>query len=177
MTRRHCALAILGIGAAAVICLLALGYVGGLRINLTPSYPLGIWRIVPLDREVAVGDLIIICPPPTTAFTLARQRGYLRSGLCPGWLSPLIKTVVATQGQRVEIAGAVSVDDVPLTGSDLRVADAEGRALTPFTGGVVPRGHIFLHSDFAGSYDSRYFGPVPAAGVLGLAYPVLTIHP
>src|SRR5690606_3435510 len=46
MTCRHCALAILGVGAAAVIGLFALGYVGGLRINLTSSYPLGIWRIV-----------------------------------------------------------------------------------------------------------------------------------
>ncbi|MDV2968118.1 MULTISPECIES: conjugative transfer signal peptidase TraF [Hyphomicrobiales] len=177
MTRRRRALAILGIGAAAVIGLFTLGYVGGLRINLTPSYPLGIWRIVPLDREVAVGDLVIICPPPTSAFTLARQRGYLRSGLCPGWLSPLIKTVAATEGQRVEIAGSVSVDGMPLAESELRAADAEGRALLPFAGGDVPPGHIFLHSDFAGSYDSRYFGPVPAAGVLGLALPVLTIHP
>ena len=177
MTRRRRALAILGIGAAAVIGLFALGYVGGLRINLTSSYPLGIWRIVPLDHEVAVDDLVMICPLPTSVFTLARQRGYLRSGLCPGWLSPLIKTVAATQGQRVEIAGSISVDGTPLAGSELRNADAEGRALLPYAGGIVPRGHIFLHSDFAGSYDSRYFGPVPAAGVLGLAYPVLTFRP
>lgn len=177
MTRRRCALKVFCVGAAAVTGLIALGYLGGLRINLTPSYPLGIWRIVPLDREVALGDLVMICPPPTSAFKLARQRGYLRSGLCPGWLSPLIKTVAATRGQRVEIAGAVSVDDVPLASSEVRTADAEDRALIPFSGGVVPLGHIFLHSDFAGSYDSRYFGPVPAAGVLGLAHPVLTIHP
>ncbi|MCT9000381.1 conjugative transfer signal peptidase TraF [Chelativorans intermedius] len=177
MTRRRRARAILGIGATAVISLFALAYLGGLRINLTPSYPLGVWRIVPLDREVAVGDLVMICPPSTSAFTLARQRGYLRSGLCPGWMSPLIKTVAATRGQRVEIVGAVSVDDVPLASSELRAVDAEGRALTPFAGGVVPPGHIFLHSDFAGSYDSRYFGPIPAAGVLGLAHPVLTVRP
>lgn len=177
MTRKRRALTVLWIGAAAVIGLFALGCLGGLRINLTPSYPLGIWRIVPLDREIAVGDRVMICPPPTSVFTLARQRGYLRSGLCPEWLSPMIKTVAATQGQRVEIAGAVSVDDVPLAGSELRAADAEGRGLLRYAGGVVPPGHIFLHSDFAGSYDSRYFGPVPATGVLGLARLVLTIHP
>lgn len=177
MTRRRRALAILGIGATSVISLFALGYVGGLRINLTPSYPLGVWRIVPLDREVAVGDLVIICPPPTSAFTLARLRGYLHSGLCPGWLSPLIKTIAAMQGQRVEIAGSVSVDGMPLAGSELRAADAEGRALLRYPGGIVPPDHIFLHSDFAGSYDLRYFGPVPIAGVLGLARPVLTSDP
>lgn len=177
MTRRHRTLSVLLIGAAAVIGVFALGHLGGLRINLSPSYPLGIWRIVPLDREVAIGDLVMICPPPTSAFRLARQRGYLGSGLCPGWLSPLIKTIAATQGQHVEIAGSVSVDGVPLAGSELRAADGEGRALLPYAGGVVPPGHVFLHSDFAGSYDSRYFGPIPASGVLGLAYPVLTIHP
>ncbi|PSM15886.1 MULTISPECIES: conjugative transfer signal peptidase TraF [unclassified Nitratireductor] len=177
MTRRRRALTVLWIGVAVVSGLFSLGYLGSLRFNLTSSYPLGIWRIAPLDREVAVGDLIMICPPPTPVFTLARQRGYLRSGLCSGWLSPMIKTVAATQGQRVEIAGSVSVDGVPLAGSELRAADGEGRALIPFAGGVVPPGRIFLHSDFAGSYDSRYFGPVPAAGVLGLAQPVLTIHP
>ena len=177
MTRRRRALAVLWIGAAVVSGLFSLGYVGGLRINLTSSYPLGIWRIVPLDREVAVGDLVMICPPPMSAFRLARQRGYLRSGLCSGWLSPMIKTVAATLGQRVEIAGAVRVDGMPLIGSDLRAADAGGRALLPYAGGVVPPGHVFLHSDFAGSYDSRYFGPVPIAGVLGLARPVLTVRP
>lgn len=74
MTRRRRALTVIWIGAAVVIGLFALGYLGGLRINLTPSYPLGIWRIVPLDREIALGDLVMICPPPTSAFRLARQR-------------------------------------------------------------------------------------------------------
>ncbi|MCK1326662.1 S26 family signal peptidase [Bradyrhizobium sp. 156] len=40
---------------------------------------------------------------------------------------------------------------------------------------VVPPGHLSLHSPFAGSYDSRYFGPVPSAGLLGLARPLLTL--
>jgi len=44
----------------------------------------------------------------------------------------------------------------------------------PAPGGVVPSGYLFLHSSFASSYDSRYFGPVPATGLLGLARPVLT---
>ncbi|MFZ1812823.1 MAG: conjugal transfer protein TraF, partial [Rhizobiaceae bacterium] len=32
-------------------------------------------------------------------------------------------------------------------------------------------------SDFAGSYDSRYFGPIPGTGLLGRARPVLTFDP
>jgi len=47
----------------------------------------------------------------------------------------------------------------------------------PWSGGVVPLGHLYLHSSFVGSYDSRYFGPVPAEGVLGRAVPVITFGP
>lgn len=153
------------------------GWLAGLRLNVTPSYPLGLWRIVPLHRDVAVGDLIFICPPRSADFDLARRRGYLRSGLCPGWFSPLIKTVVAVSGQRVEVATAVTVDGTRLAHSDVRRTDAEGRPLPVFAGGVVPSGQVFLHSNSAGSYDSRYFGPIPAAGLLGLAEPVLTLAP
>lgn len=153
------------------------GWTAGLRLNVTPSYPLGLWRIVPLHRDIAVGDLILICPPLSADFHLARRRGYLRSGLCPGWFSPLIKTVVAVSGQRVEVAMAVAIDGTRLAHSDVRQTDAEGRPLPVFAGGVVPSGQVFLHSDFTGSYDSRYFGPIPAAGALGLAQSLLVVDP
>lgn len=177
MTRRRRALAILLAGAAASIGLFVAGQAGGLRINVTPSYALGLWRIVPIAREPAVGDLIFICPPVSSAFLLAVERGYMRRGLCPGWVSPLLKTVVASQGQRIEVREMVTIDGRPLARSEVRGEDAEGRALAAWFGGVVPAGHVFLHSDFAGSYDSRYFGPIPVDGVLGLARPVLAVDP
>lgn len=157
--------------------IIVVGWVGGVRINLTPSYALGLWRMEHLDREVAVGDLIFICPPPTTEFVLARERGYLRRGLCPGWYSPLIKTVVAGPGQHVAIGSDIEIDGVTLADSKVRTLDAEGRLIEPYSGGAVPADHLFLHSKFAGSYDSRYFGPIPADGVLGLARPVFTVDP
>lgn len=141
---------------------------------MTPSYALGLWRIVPFERNVAVGDLVLICPPPTLEFAMARERGYLRSGLCPGWFSPLIKTVVAIEGQGVVIDGDVAVDGMRLPHSSVRPVDGEGRAIPPDTGGIVPVGQLFLFSEFAGSYDSRYFGPIPEDGLLGLAQPVFT---
>lgn len=159
------------------IALFAAGYGAGLRANLSPSYPLGLWRIDPLNRHVRIGDRIFICPPLTAQIRQARERGYLRLGLCPGWLSPLIKTVVAVPGQTIEIEGSVVIDGRALPNSALQSVDGAGRALTPFPGGVVPPGLLFLHSPFKGSYDSRYFGPIPAKGVLGLATPILTFVP
>tara|TARA_R110002012_G_scaffold95194_1_gene230121 strand:+ start:6021 stop:6551 length:531 start_codon:yes stop_codon:yes gene_type:complete len=149
----------------------------GLRINLTPSYPLGIWRIEMLSRAISIGDRIFICPPLTEEFRRARERGYLRRGFCPDWLSPLIKTVVALPGQSIEIGASVVIDGVNLQRSAVQPNDGSGRPITPYAGGVVPPGFLFLHSPFKGSYDSRYFGPIPADGVLGLATPILTFVP
>jgi conjugative transfer signal peptidase TraF len=162
---------------AILPALAGVAFLAGLRVNLTPSYPLGLWRVEPLGRDVAVGDRIFICPPPTAAFELARERGYLGHGLCPGWYSPLIKTVVAVAGQHVVIDGPIAVDGVPLAHSSVHPTDGEGRALAPAPSGVVPRGQVFLFSNFVGSYDSRYFGPIPATGTLGLAHPLLVFTP
>ena len=159
------------------VALFAAVYGAGLRINWTPSYSLGLWQIAPLNHPVHVGDRIFICPPDTETFRRARTRGYLRRGLCPGWLSPLIKTVVALSGQRVDIGRTVTIDGRELPDSTLQPLDGSGRVLTPAAGGIVPPGMVFLHSSYRGSYDSRYFGPVPAAGILGLAEPVLTVEP
>ncbi len=177
MTRsRRPHLALIAGGLFAALLAIGGGW-GGLRLNPTPSHPLGLWRIVPLDRPVAVDDLVFVCPPRITVLERAAARGYLRWGLCSGWVGPLIKIVAAREGQHVEVGRSVAIDGRPLAHSDLRSVDGEGRALAPWSGGVVPVGHLYLHSDFVGSYDSRYFGPVPAEGVLGRAVPVLTFAP
>ena len=130
-----------------------------------------------LSRAISIGDRIFICPPLTEEFRRARERGYLRRGFCPDWLSPLIKTVVALPGQSIEIGASVVIDGVNLQRSAVQPNDGSGRPITPYAGGVVPPGFLFLHSPFKGSYDSRYFGPIPADGVLGLATPILTFVP
>lgn len=174
--RTHAVL-LLALAASIVGGGVATAIVGGFRINLTPSEPLGLWRIVTLDRPVGLGDVVFICPPQTTAMREARERGYLRSGTCPGGVAPLIKTVVAVAGQHVETGAAVTIDGRPIAFSDLAERDGKGRPMTPFPGGVVPDESVFLHSPFRSSYDSRYFGPLPASGILGLAQPVLTYAP
>lgn len=165
-------------GAAVVMsALAATAFAGGYRLNLTPSEPLGLWRIDELQRPVSVGDLVFLCPPATAVFEEAWRRGYLRRGLCPGGVAPLIKTVAALPGQRVDITDHVLIDGRPVPASSVWRTDGEGRGIHSHPGGVVPPHHLFLHSPFASSYDSRYFGPVPDSGLLGLARQVLTIDP
>lgn len=175
MTNRARPIIMVSTSFALLAMLTGVGFIFGMRVNLTPSYPLGLWRIEPLAHDPAVGDRIFICPPASPAFQQARERGYMGHGLCPGWFSPLIKTVVAVAGQHIVVTGDITIDGMRLAHSSVRPADGQGRALTPATGGVVPDGQLFLFSEFVGSYDSRYFGPVPADAVLGLANPLLTI--
>ncbi|SEI19247.1 conjugation peptidase TraF. Serine peptidase. MEROPS family S26C [Rhizobium tibeticum] len=175
--QRRPALALLAVSCGVAFAVIFGGSIGGLRINTTPSEPLGLWRVAALDRPVQVGDLVFVCPPMTDAISEGFARGYLRSGLCPGGFGPLIKTVAAVGGQHIEISSHVTVDGRPIASSSLVSQDGQGRPLRPYVGGTIPAGFVFLHSPFPGSWDSRYFGPVPVSGVLGLARQVLTYAP
>lgn len=153
------------------------GLIGGFRLNQTPSEPLGLWRIEPIGRAPVVGDLVFICPPPNQQFEDAWQRGYVRRGLCADGFAPLIKTIAALPGQSIAIGDTVSIDGAVLGASWVSKRDGQGRPIVPYSGGIVPPGQLFLHSSFASSYDSRYFGPIPDSGLLGLARPILTFDP
>src|SRR6185369_9067253 len=78
-----------------------------------------------------------------------------------------IKRVVATAGQTVELYGSrLLVDGKPRDEPYARYL-GHGRDLTPVT---VPPGHVFVLGDNRDeSYDSRFWGPVPIADVLGRA--------
>ena len=164
-------------GLLPSLTILFYGLACGYRLNWTPSQSLGLWRIRPLTGGVALGDLVFVCPPDTPRFREALTRGYLRAGLCPGGYGPLIKTVIALEGQRFEIGRGLRIDGRAIEHSDVRSNDGRGRSLASFKGGIVPAGHAFLYSSFSASWDSRYFGPVPADGTLGLAEAVLTYAP
>lgn len=174
---RQVVIVVVATAAGIMAALAGIGIIGGIRLNLTPSEPVGLWRIEPLRRDPMVGDLVFICPPPTPQFQNAWRRGYLRRGLCSSGFAPLIKTVAALPGQSVAIGDTVEIDGAMLDASLIGTRDGQGRPIVPFSGGIVPPGHLFLHSPFASSYDSRYFGPIPISGLLGLAKPVLTFDP
>ncbi|CUX03890.1 conjugative transfer signal peptidase TraF [Rhizobium pusense] len=171
------ALLLLAAFAGFILIVSVGGLAGRLRVNTTPSEPLGIWRIVLLDRAAQVGDTVFVCLPTTATVMDGKTRGYLRPGLCPGGFGPLIKTIIAVGGQQVDVASGVSVDGRVIPSSRPLARDGRGRPLRPYEGGVVPARSIFLHSAFSGSWDSRYFGPIPEEGILGLASEVLTFAP
>lgn len=176
---RRAALVILLLAAVTVASIGAVGVLGGYRINTTPSFALGLWRIDALTRDVRVGDIVFICPPAhLPAIKLARERLYLPAGLCEGGIAPLIKTVAALPGQTVSTKeGFAVIDSIRLSHSAVHKRDGQGRTLPGYAGGRIASGMVYVHSNYVASYDSRYFGPIPASGILGLAREVLTFQP
>lgn len=147
--------------------------VAGLHLNVTASAPVGLWRVTELDpAHVQRGMLVSICPPALHIVELMRQRGYLHVGDCSVvGTTPLLKAIIAVAGDRVTVnAKGLTVNGDVLVSS----APAEGMPPYPFGTYTVQRGHVWLASTYSrGSFDSRYFGPVPLTNLRGQAVPLV----
>ena len=146
--------------------------VSGLRINLTPSFPIGFYKVRP--ERWAKYDLVMSCLPDATA-RLAIERGYLANSSNCGGHTPVIKRVMAVEGDVVEVRDRVYVNGTPVENTQLDGADAQGRALKPAHGEVTDSRHVWLLSDhYQASFDSRYFGSVDRSLVLFKVVPLWT---
>lgn len=135
--------------------------------NASASVPVGLYRIMPADR-IEVTDLAIVMPPDELAGFLA-ERGYLPRGL------PLIKRVLALGGTEVCRHGS-TITAYGATYGDARALDTHGRPLPVWQGcRTLGEGQaFFMNWDSPDSFDSRYFGPLPVATIVGRAVPVWT---
>ena len=144
-----------------------------LTYNPSDSVAVGWYRVDPLDhrtssppRPLSVGSIVLV-PLPAEAAALAAQRGYLPTRI------PLLKRVGAVAPQEVCIVGgSVRIDGVP--SAAVLSADRWGRPLPSWQQcHRLRHGELFLLSvTNPASFDSRYFGPVSAASVIGVARPV-----
>lgn len=149
----------------------------GIRVNTSASLPTGLW----LEKRVPPGALkrgvvITLCPSDTSAFRLARDRGYIGAGWCPHEYEPLLKPVVATAGDEVSLTAAgIDVNGVHLPNSVSLKYDSARRPMPGISFGkytVLP-GTVWVISSYnSGSFDSRYFGPVSISNIRSLAIPL-----
>ena len=135
--------------------------------NASPSVPVGLYRIEP-SAVVRVGDLVLVRPSPALE-TLMAERRYVQRGV------PLIKPVAAIAGATVCRRGLdVTID----SHAAVRALpnDRLGRPLPRWTGCRRLRASEFflIAPTSAASFDSRYFGPVARAQIIGRALPVWT---
>jgi conjugative transfer signal peptidase TraF len=150
-----------------------------LRINLSPSLPRGLYLLKPLSRPARAGDLVLACPPLPAA-VLARRRGYLDPGPCPGGTRFLGKFVLAAAGDRVGLtAGGLAVNACHLPSTASQPADTRGRPLPRLTAGAycVHAGEVWLFSPHPRSFDSRYFGPIAVTQIGGILSPLVVLRP
>lgn len=136
--------------------------------NPSDSVAVGWYHIDSTSRRVdalPVGS-IVLAQLPADAAVLAAQRGYLPTHV------PLLKRVGAIAPQRVCVVdGVVRIDGVPMAAA--LPADRMGRPLRASrTCRRLRPGELFLLSTTnPASFDSRYFGPIPAVDVIGMAHP------
>lgn len=141
--------------------------------NASDSMAVGWYRVDPpehragsLSRALHVGSLVLVRLPADAA-ALAAQRGYLPAHV------PLLKLVRAVAPQKVCVTdGIVRVDGLQVVAA--LSTDRMGRPLHawPFCRQLRPDELFLLSVTNGASFDSRYFGPVRASAVLGIALPI-----
>jgi len=167
---------ILRIVTAATGCamLVGIGLIGyrlpgslGYCLNLTPSEPAGIYRLVP--GGVKRGTLVWLHQPAGPPASVLRR--YVPANI------PLIKRVAALNGDSVQIeASGVRINGTLWPDSKPLTRDAEGHALYAFPFGIyrIAAGQLWVMSQHPRGIDSRYFGPVAESSVISRLTPVIT---
>jgi conjugative transfer signal peptidase TraF len=150
-----------------VLILASIAHQAGIRVNLTDSIPRGLYRVV--DQPLARGSIVLVCLPNTVS-DLGRARGYIPSGTCGDGGAPVGKPIVAMQGDTVQVLDrGVVVNGTLLSHSAPLERDSDGRPLPrlPMVLHVLAANEVWLLSSHSPrSYDSRYFGAVPASRVV-----------
>ena len=148
----------------------------GFRFNTSISYPTGLYRLTDASPAYRKGDLVLFCPPDNAVMQMALARDYIKPGTCQGGFTPVIKKVMATGGDVVTFDHQVSINARPVPQARMLPADGEGRPLpSPAPRQLAPDTYLMLsdHRPVV-SFDSRYYGPVPAKNVIGHIHPVFT---
>jgi conjugative transfer signal peptidase TraF len=145
----------------------------GLRINTSPSLPVGLY----ITTSDPAAHFVEFCPTGPLA-RLAIVRGYRDVGNCPDGAAPLLKPAIARFGDVVDVSQrGIAVNGSLLPNTAPVSIDTKGRPLMAWPSGryIVEAETIWVASSFhPRSFDSRYFGPLPTGAVRGYVRPLIT---
>jgi conjugative transfer signal peptidase TraF len=159
----------------SALMLWGLIYAAGLRVNTTPSIPLGVYQLS--NEPLVTGSYVLFCPPPAPIFELAKARGYVGAGFCPGGYGHLMKRLVAAKDDQVTInAEGVAVNGQRLPLSKPIKLDGGARPLPHYAKSwVLGSDEVLVISDSNnGSFDGRYFGSIQRSQIESVIRPVFT---
>lgn len=125
-----------------------------LRVNVSPSVPLGLYWLTALPTPVARDTLVVLPVPPSVQ----------------AWLGgiALLKPVAAVEGEEV----CVEQEWLRIRGEWISplAREAHGMVLPRMDGcQMVPEGMVFLASAAPRSLDGRYWGMTPIAALTAQA--------
>ena len=164
----------LGIAAVTFVAPFFIVSAAGLRINCSPSLPLGLYK----TTTESLAPLIEFCPQEPYG-TFAARRGYRSIGNCPDGAGPLMKPVIASAGDTVEVsARGIAVNGLIIANTAPKTKDSRGREMKPWPFGryAVSPGFVWVASTYnPWSFDSRYFGPIPVGIIRDRLKPFLTL--
>src|SRR3954453_3530517 len=114
----------------------------GVRLNASPSLPIGLY-VVTSDPNA---ELVEFCPDEPAA-SVGIHRGYRSRGNCPDGGTPLLKPVIASAGDVVQVARTgLTVNGSMLPNTERQVRDTRGREMPAVPDGTytVPPGMIWV---------------------------------
>ena len=128
--------------------------------NASPSVPVGLYLVTKASPRV--GDLVVLRLPPVIAAFAARRRYLPTSAYLLKPIAAVAGDLVCRFGERILVRGVLAgiAED----------ADADGNAMPSWQDcRLLQTGEVFVLADHPASFDSRYFGPLDTASIIGRA--------
>lgn len=123
--------------------------------------------------RLARGQTIVFCPPDAKLFCVAKAKGILKEGRCAGSYTPLLKEVVGVPGDRVSYSTVISINGLRIANSTIQHSPDLPHLKDLPRSFTIPDGQVFVMSRYSNqSFDSRYFGSIPATNVQSIVIPL-----
>lgn len=147
-----------------------------IRINTTPSIPLGIYRLSRENTDITKGNIVLFCLNHKYK-KIAKARKYLSAGKCSYSLSPIGKHVVASYPDKVKISSdGIHVNGHLIKSTRPLAHDKDGRKLIHAEiHKQLEQNEFIVASSKTDSFDSRYYGIVKRKDIQGKLKEVLII--
>jgi len=164
-----------------LIVLLIGGAAGHLTLNITPSWPLGLYHSRNITDNMVDGykeQLVLVCLDPyNPVIRKAHDLEILPPGTgCPGRQAPLMKKLVGIPGDQVAITDqGVTINGRIIKNSKIKFKIFEVEYHPGYSHTLQPNEYWVMSDYNQNSLDSRYFGPVARTQIRQSTQPILTI--
>lgn len=149
----------------------------GYTLNVSPSIPLGIYKMEAITKELQEGDLVEV-QIPEDLLEIMKERGY-KAKTKNQIVKTFLKYIRGTPGDEIilETTKLKLGKTITKNGEVLGIAlyrDTYGQSFSLPDRFIVQKGEYFIMGEHYKSYDSRYFGPVDGIYITRKAIPIWT---